>query len=291
MSDSGASKTTTTATLAITFSGPFVYEFPDLTKLDGSARVNVYAPYCPYHSAGFYFSTGAVSEIDLCSGSGTVAGVPRHYTVDSDGIEQVRALPAVMPTRDPSRERSKAPLPAPFFRLQPQTAIRLDKVMFSLSLPLPHSVFPLYLDSLEIVDGYATVPSNDMTPYCTALRFFYHWHSSKGICLKSSTGNSAQITPPVPVGFAAYGDIAIRLEGLSLLDETDRHSDARSCFASLINLVGREMWLNYGDGMSSPTNPSRCGRVEPTSRVAKTDGLATAHPGGDCYAPAIVIGL
>jgi hypothetical protein len=76
----------------------------------------------------------------------------------------------------------------------------------------------------------------------------------------------------------------VRYQGLGLLDENDRHSDARACFASMVTLVGKEFWLNYGDGMCSPTNPSH-----PVPLQSHTGMSILAHPGGDCYAPALVV--
>ena len=51
-----------TSAVSITFSGPFVYDFGEITK---SGLVTVYAPYCPYHLGGIFFSLNSLSENDL----------------------------------------------------------------------------------------------------------------------------------------------------------------------------------------------------------------------------------
>ena len=67
--------------LSITFSGPLFFMF----KKGSDTTVDVYAPYCPYHEAGIFYSDGSFSETNLwkCSQSSVTspASLDRHYSI------------------------------------------------------------------------------------------------------------------------------------------------------------------------------------------------------------------
>lgn len=281
-----------TDTLSITLSGPFVYVFnPGHVK----TTVDIYAPFCPYHEAGIFFSRGSVSETELwkCAQSRMpgLCDADRIYTVYGEGMRRNTEMPKVVP---PSRN-AKEYVGIQIIGVTDGTsiALRLDKMMFNISLPRPKYVFPLYFDKVEVVPDFDTAPTNSFSEYCTGLRFFYDWDSRTPIVLTIPTGEPVDITPPVFSDLPKLADIEIRYSGLDIADANDMHSDARSCFASLSTLAGLKHWLNYGDGRGCPTNPGHSSNPggaisDPCSVIGHYPDF---HTGADCHAPIIVAGL
>jgi hypothetical protein len=284
--------------LSITLSGPFLYDF---APANASDSVIVYAPYCAYHLAGFFYSINSLSETDLwtCAQSTPKphAGMKRTYTIT--GITPNKNPPEVIAAKYPAGFTKDALLKG--IKMLPNNgtfAPRTDKMLFQLTLPRPTFVYPLYYDRVEVVPTYRQTPNNDnIGPHCTGLRFYYPWDAKNPIQLQIPSGGTFNIEPPVFREFATVGDIEIRYEGLGLADENDPHSDAHACFASLAALAGVEWWLNYGDCKSSPTNPSS-GSSSPAPVPGPCAGMnegggrhSELHTGGDCHAPVIVNGL
>jgi hypothetical protein len=280
-------------TLAISFSGPFFYIF-QAGHINTS--VDIYAPYCPYHEAGFFYSRASVSETDLwkCALSKqhgeTLTGAARTYCIKGDGIRVNTNKPQIISPVYPEDRASKDVKiigvgdGTPF-------APRLDKMMFRLSVPRPKYVYPLYADLLEVVPDYNTVPSNKYDDYCTGLRFFYEWNADEPIFLEIPSGDSVDVTPPVFCHLPLMAEIELRYAGMGLADEIDAHSDARSCFASLAILAGVERWLNYGDGLGSPTNPGHASSPDGTAPDPCGTLRPRFHTGADCDAPIMAMGL
>jgi hypothetical protein len=284
--------------LSITFSGPLLYDF---APPDGSNTVVIYAPYCPYHLAGFFYSINSLSETDLwtCAQSRPYpGGLQRAYVITGTGIKPNPYKPWVLTPSYPHGFSSdflkkgiqRVPSNGSF-------APRTDKMLFQLTLPRPGYVFPLYYDKVEIVPKFEQAPNNNnLAPYCTGLKLFYAWDAQSAIQLQIPSGDTFDIEPPVFKEFPTLADIEIRYEGLGLTDENDPHSDARSCFASLAALAGVPWWLNYGDGRGSPTNPSAGSSSPlpvpgPCAGMGGGGGKLVLHTGGDCHAPIIVNGL
>lgn len=274
--------------LSITFSGPLLFVFPGPHR---NGFVHVLAPYCPYHEAGIFYSNGSQSEIDLwnkaLSYDNTLTGADRKYVIDGPGIEANLTSPQIVSELNPPGPQCglAAAAPASIVRAR-LDKIRLDKMLFRLSVPKPEYIYPLYDDCLEVVTGYGTDPSHVLTPHCTGFRFFYRWHPGSPIVLRPPAGEMPTITPPIFSEFNTVADIEVRYEGLNLNDENDPHADARACFASLAVLAGVEQWLNYEDGKTSPTNPSRCKDFKP-----RVERVLLIHSGGDCHSPVIAVGL
>jgi hypothetical protein len=283
-------------TLSITFSGPLLYDF---APADGSNSVIIYAPYCPYHLAAFFYSINSLSEADLwkCAQSRSHRdGMKRAYTITGSGIITNPYKPVVITPSYPMGFSSGFPkrgtqtLPSGYF------APRTDKMLFQLTLPCPGYVHALYYDKVEIVPKFDQPPNNNnIAPHFTGLRFFYAWDAKSPIQLQIPSGDTFDIEPPVFREFPTLADIEVRYEGLGLTDDDDPHSDARSCFASLATLAGLEWWLNYGDGKSSPTNPSSGATPLPVpgpcAGMNSGGGRLELHTGGDCHAAVIVNGL
>ncbi|HEY2470692.1 MAG TPA: hypothetical protein VGI45_23055 [Terracidiphilus sp.] len=284
--------------LSISFIGPLVFDF--IPQFGGSGVI-IYAPYCPYHVAGLFSSIRSYSETDLwkCLTYQNPEGqFERAYRINGAGISRNSSKPTVIGpsnstnlTKDVLRSTIQS-LPGSKSLSPPK-----DKILFKFWVPTPQFVFPLYIDKVEIVDGYDTKPNdNKIAPYCTGLRFFYSWDGGTPINIILSNESTRDITPPVFAEVPASADIQLRYEGLGLTDENDPHSDSRSCFASTTMLVGAESWLNYGDGRSSPSNRSCSGReqcADPDPCGAYKNGRhgAEIHSGADCHAPIIVNGL
>jgi hypothetical protein len=279
--------------LSITFSGPFLYVFhPGHVN----TTVDIYAPFCPYHAAGIFYSRSSVSETDLwkcaLSKDHSLTKTERTYALKGAGIHVSAKNPQVI-----------TPFPQAGIQVNilghgdgTVFAPRIDKMMFSLSVPRPKYIYPLYYDFVEVIRGYKTTPSYKYLYYCTGLRFLYEWNSQYPINLTIPSGDAVDITPPVfgqlPRPWSA--DIEVRYAGCDLADENDPHSDARSCFASLVNLAGVEHWLNYGDGHGSPTNLCHTPPIDPHATApgpCECLGPVHLHTGGDCYAPVMVAGL
>jgi hypothetical protein len=279
-------------TLSMTFTGPLVFDFiPPF----GGRGVIIYAPYCPYHIAGIFASTRSYSETDLwrCLLYQNPNGdFERAYRITGNGISQNTGKPQVIGPSN-SEDLNSEVMKSVIRSMKGSTSLRPqpDKVLFKFWVPTPRFVYPVYVDKVEIVDGYDSRPNGDFTPYCTGLRFFYSWDGSE-VDIFLPNGSTRDITPPVFAEIPASADIELRYEGLGLTDENDPHSDSRSCFASVTMLAGTESWLNYGDGRSSPTNRSSSGR----DKCSDPDpcggrGGAEIHSGADCHAPIIVNGL
>jgi hypothetical protein len=282
--------------LSMTFMGPLVFDF--IPPFGGSGVI-IYAPYCPYHLAGIFSSTRSCSETDLwkCllyqNPNGEFA---RAYSINGKGVSQNTGKPQVI---GPSNsEVLTSDVMKSVIRSMPGSkslSPRADKVLFKLWVPMPRFVYPLYVDQVEIVDGYDTRPNGNFAPFCTGLRFFYSWDGSE-IDIILPNGSTRDITPPVFAEVPASADIELRYEGLGLTDENDPHSDSRSCFASVTMLVGTESWLNYGDGRSSPTNRSssgseKCSDPDPCGAYEGSERSTEIHSGADCHAPIVVNGL
>ena len=285
-------------TLSITFSGPLLFDFiPGF----GQCGVSVYAPYCPYHIAGIFASRLSYSETDLwkCVQKQNPSDrFDRAYEIKGDGITRNTGKPVVIGEGQSSFINSE--MARSVIRSMPGTkglCPPKDKILFKFTVPTPDYVYPLYIDKVEIVDGYDTDPNdNNIAPHSSGLRFFYTWDGATPINIVLPMGSTRDVTPPVLDQVAASADIEVRYEGIGLTDENDPHSDSRSCFASLTMLAGVEAWLNYGDGRSSPTNRSHCINDAITDpdpcASAGAQGIAPRiHSGADCHAPIIVNGL
>lgn len=307
--------------LSITFSGPMLFDFVSGVK---SGRVDIYVPFCPYHEAGFFFSSGSLSEIDVWKKEPhTALGRPINiqYEIIGKGIKQ-NAMAQLIPSHFPKgptpvtktppesdqKNAKKRDVSSTVYILQlgaqkgvgTKTTVPLPiyKTMFKLTVPMPRYVSALYFDNLEVLESFGAKASHWLYQHCTSLRFFYEWNAKSSIYLKAPT-NSYEITPPVFNKLPQMSDIEVRYEGIDLEDENDPHSDARSCFASLATLAGVEWWINYDDGLTSPTNPSRppdasstkSARTHPMSARGANGFNVTSHTGGDCHAPIIVNGL
>jgi hypothetical protein len=301
--------------LSITFSGPMLFDFVPDAK---SGQVDIYVPFCPYHEAGFFFSSGSLSEIDVWKKEpNTGIGRPTNiaYNICGKGIKpnpKAHLIPSQFPkgpipmTKTPpesqvQKSAKKRDTSNNVYILQLGTRSGVGakttitpptyKIMFKLTVPMPRYVSPLYFDNLEVLDSFGAKASHTLYQHCTALRFFYEWNARSTIYLETPT-TSYEVTPPVFSKLPQMSDIEVRYEGIDVEDENDPHSDARSCFASLATLAGVDWWINYDDGLTSPCNPS----VPPDSSSVKTNtsratrGLVS-HTGGDCHAPIIVNGL
>jgi len=286
-----------TSALTLTFSGPFVYDF---ARIEKDKVVDVYAPYCPYHLGGVFFSLNSLSENDLwkCAQSRKPKEkLERAYLIRSRGIKASRGKPQIIVPKYPkglSFESLKQTI-----RSTGSTeplGPRKDKVLFKFTVPNPKYIYPLYFDHVEVVEKYDKDPENaKISAHSTGLRFVYSWNAHTPIQLVVPSGDTFDIEPPVFKELPKLADIEIRYQGLGLADENDLHSDARSCFASMAVLAGVEWWLNYGDCKSSPTNISHGSKDEmnaPGPCEAMNNRMTMEnHTGGDCHAAAIVNGL
>jgi hypothetical protein len=286
--------------LSITFSGPLFFVF----NKGSDTTVDVYAPHCPYHEAGIYYTDGSFSETNLWSCSRTsvssAVSLHRHYSIHGTGIEAYSKTPVVLHRSypPPSATVGAAPVILTTKALK-NPEPRLHKKLFKLTVPRPEYVYPLYSDLVEVVPDYdPNSAKNHFTHHATGLRFLYRWDAQSKIELKIPNHRVCNITPPVFGGLPTISDVEIRYQGIDLTDQNDQHSDARSCFASLATLAGSICWLNYGDGRSSPTNPSPkppdVGKTaDPCEGVddPTTSRDVVVHSGGDCHAPVIVDGL
>lgn len=271
--------------LSVSFYGPLLFDFRPR-----SPWVDVYAPYCPYHLAGFFFDDFSYSETQLWQGaqqSAPLAPADRAYTLHADGLTGHRGRPTVL---QPATLAGTAPL------YQPKNVrLQKDKVLFRLSVPRPEVIYPLYPDNVQIVESATKKPKvwNQFQHYATGLRFFYRWDALSAVLLDVPGGGNVNLTPPLLGTLApeldhAVASIEVRYQGLGIFDQNDVHSDARACFASLVTLAGLTAWLNYGDGKGAPTsltpNPpspgTGTGPIQPRSMT-----------GADCHAPVILNGL
>ncbi len=284
--------------LSISFSGPYLYDFRPEYEVD------IYAPFCPLHEAGFFYSDNSRSETDLwtCAQEEVVAAgqqplnqSQRIYEIKGPGIRSNWTQPTIL-------DRMKRPHPGPkatkilAFGKHASPTPRFDKMLFKLSVPVPQYIYPLYTDLLEVVDGYSTMPSGTFLSYATGFRFFYPWDGKSDVHLKIPTGKLCLVTPPVFSELPKIADIEVRYAGPDCADRNDPHSDARSCFASLAALAGCEKWLNYGDQLSSPTNPSHGSAApvtlsNPCADIGEPARNLLQHTGGDCHPPVIALGL
>lgn len=308
--------------LSITFSGPMLFDFVPDTE---NGRVDIYVPFCPFHEAGFFYSSGSLSEIDVWKKEPkTGPGRPLNiaYKIFGEGIKQnpkahlissqfpKGPTPVTKTPPEPEGQKDSTKRAASNIVYILQLAAQKSegakttvspppyKTMFKLTVPMPRYVSPLYFDNLQVVESFDVKAGQTLFQHCTALRFFYEWNARSIIQLGTPT-TSYEITPPVFNNLPQMTDIEVRYEGIEIEDENDPHSDARSCFASLATLAGVDWWINYGDGLTSPTNPSRPPSDSSTKGTASHPGNARAasgfsllsHTGGDCHAPVIVNGL
>lgn len=290
-------------TLCITFQGPLLFDFKKSTCNDPEATVDIYAPYCPYHEAGFFVSDFSYSETDLCRGANGGSCPPpgyctlsRRYIIKGCGIEPCptapqQITPVQLPPSSPPTYNDPLLKPAP----GDNAKVVHEKVLFQVTVPRPWLIYPLFCDTVNVVKGPTGIPSPNVQMYGTGLRFFYPWDTKSNIDLYAPTKDpithqpgysKLDLTPPTAGRCSPlpnFGEIDVRYQGFGLEDRNDAHSDARSCFANVAVLAGlSEWWLNYEDGMSTPSNPSH-----PYKPVA----WAEAHTGGDCGAPVIALGL
>jgi hypothetical protein len=283
--------TQTPMTLSITFQGPFLFDFKD--SPDDDQTVDVYAPYCPYHEAGIFFGDNSCSETDIwtrangSSGPPTLNGPKRKYIIEGSGIGAFTGVPSqIYPVRPPPREVPKPNDPILKPNDDEDAQVVQDKILFQITVPRPWIVYPMYCDVVDVVRKFTDKPSQIPQIYGTGLRFLYPWDTSSSIFLCSPGNCSSEMTPPSDGGCSSlpkHGEIEVRYQGIGLQDRNDAHSDARACFASLATLAGmNEWWLNYEDGMATPTNPSH-----PFAPYRKL----LAHTGGDCGASVIALGL
>lgn len=228
----------------------------------------------------------------------TLALIHRHYRISGVGMEANSKTPVVLPSQHPPSNKVAA-VAATILTTKdiknPKPVTH--KKLFKLTVPRPQYIYPVYSDLVEVVPDFNPASiKNKFLHHATGLRFFYLWDTKSEIELKIPSGKVCYITPPVFGDVPTVSDIEIRYQGLDLIDQNDPHSDARSCFASLATLVGSTCWLNYGDGKSSPTNPSPeppdAGMTEdPCAGVGDPQMRLLLHTGGDCHAPVIVDGL
>ena len=314
-----------TIPLSITFSGPMLFDFDASSDF---TTVDIYVPFCPYHEAGFFFSTGSISETDFwhcANSSGTAPLSERAYTITSDGIANPGMKPELITSSFPvgltpktitppesrslsRRKKTSRSSPGFILELPALKSVKtmrsrankggfLDKRMFLLTVPMPDLVYPLYYDSVEVVDDFGHKPTGNLLLHCSSLRFFYcQWDGKSNIRLNSRQNKPADITPPVFDSVFSQPNIDIRYEGFGVADENDPHSDARSCFASLATMAGTNWWLNFEDGMSTPTNPSQGSTTispsDPCAPFAARGSVSILlHTGGDCHSPVIVSGI
>ncbi len=313
-------------TLSISFNGPLFFDF-------GSHRdqVDIYAPYCPYHEAAFFFQRRSFSETDLyaCAVKKAQEAPPphkhpkRHYTIEGGGITKNTSLP--QPTQvifpdpvklvthnpgNPVPPKEKRAATASIYLLSIDHAIskgsprgaqsgpRLKKALLKLSVPMPAYVSSLYTDHLEVVPD-SSAPGSSSTSasleHCTALRFFYEWDAASKIVLRAPLQQDKDITPPIYDKLPKMADIEFRYSGIDLEDANDPHADARSCFASLTALANTSWSLNYGDGRTTPSSPGEpVGHPvppDPCGDELKGSGTITMRTGADCHAPSITTGL
>jgi hypothetical protein len=285
--------------LSITFNGPLFFIF----HKGSDTTVDVYAPYCPYHEAGIFYSDNSFSETNLwqCSRRQPSVGLlDRAYSIYGAGLVANSEAPILLQRKFPQFNSSAeaanfSPIVTTKSLNNPTPA--LHKKLFKLTVPRPLYVYPIYSDMVEVVPDYdpASV-KNAFVHHATGLRFVYRWDAASVIELKIPSGSICNITPPVFKELPTLSDIEVRYQGIDLTDENDEHSDARACFASLATLVGSTCWLNYGDGKSCPTNPSpqplNVGVAEdPCEGVGNGLEHPEVHTGGDCHAPVIADGL
>ena len=80
-------------TLSISFNGPLFFDFA--SRRD---QVDIYAPYCPYHQAAFFFQRHSFSETDLYACAVKHGPHPhppkRHYSIVGAGITKNSLLPS-----------------------------------------------------------------------------------------------------------------------------------------------------------------------------------------------------
>lgn len=274
--------------LAVSFHGPLLYDFRPR-----SPWVDIYAPYCPYHLAGFFFEDFSYSETLLWQGAQQAAPLDpadRAYTLHADGLAAHRGRPSVL---QPATLAGAPPL------YQPKNVqVQKDKVLFKLTVPRPELIYPLYPDNLQIVESAAKKPKvwNQFQHYATGLRFFYRWDALSAVLLDTPGGGSVNLTPPLlntlsPELSGSIASVDVRYQGLGILDQNDVHSDARACFASLTTLAGLTAWLNYGDGKGAPTslapNPPRTGAASGPGGPIQPRSMT----GSDCHAPVILNNL
>jgi hypothetical protein len=309
--------------LSLSFNGPMFFDFSSSRP---NGMVDIYVPYCPFHEAGFFFSTGSYSETDLynCAIKESTSGpVIRAYTIGGKGIPSTQSLPTpivpdfplgspvstITPHAQKTQQSKKSPsnqgnvyilslggqLGNKSTSKPPST---VAKRLFKLSVPMPKFLSALYDDKVEVIPEFGNGPTGTFLRHCTAIRFYYEWNGSTDVTLMAPGGQLHTITPPIFAELPAISDIEIRYEGLSIADENDPHSDAHSCFASLATLAGTTWWLDYGDGRRPPTNPSCPTREQPAQRnpCPSTDskgggGRLLIHSGADCHAPIIVTGI
>jgi len=308
--------------LSITFSGPMLFDF---VTDDKAGLVDIYVPFCPYHEAGFYFSSSSLSEIDVWKNEKNAAArrpLNIAYKITSDGIR---------PNPKADLISSNFPKgPKPITKTPPESELQQGadrggvsdsvyilqlggqdgaakktkctpptyKTMFRLTVPMPRYVAPLYCDNVEVLDSFGGKASHTLYQHCTALRFFYEWNAGSAIWL-GTPANSYDITPSIFSHLPQMADIEVRYEGIDIEDENDPHSDARSCFANLATLAGVEWWINYQDGLTTPSNPSRppdlaAAKAEKPRSVSAQRVVGhnlVSHTGGDCHAPIIVNNL
>jgi hypothetical protein len=199
--------------LSITFSGPYLYDFR------GGLKVDIYAPYCPLHEGGFFYSDNSRSETDLwaCAQAGGtyLNSSDRAYVITGSGIQMNPWPPTIIRQVELPHTRRKEVSFLGTTKSQP-CAPRFDKMLFKLSVPVPAYVCPLYTDLVEVLDGYDTPPAQKYKHYATGLRFFYGWDASQD----PSPSPCADIGEPSNVAVEHTGGdchapiIALGLEGV-----------------------------------------------------------------------------
>jgi hypothetical protein len=311
--------------LSISFSGPMFFDFSTNAS---RGRVEIHVPYCPYHEAAFFFQRHSYSESDLYACAlknhgGTASA--RCYSIDIGGLQLTppsplpiisafpkgKPLATTTPIVTSSKEQStRAPSTADSIYvlsidgLKSQHSLNnfptcLSKHLFQFSVPMPNYLSSLYTDKVQILP-LSGKPTGTFQEHATALRFYYEWDGNSDIVLNAPNGLSRMITPPLYKELPSIGDIEIRYEGIDLEDDNDPHSDARSCFASLVALAGTDWWLNYGDGRTTPTSPvlppsvpkprDPCDNYD-DGRLEYEAGRLEIKTGADCHAPIITTGL
>jgi len=268
--------TASVPTLSITLRGTFLYVFPADIKTGQTNYVDIYAAFCPYHEAGFFYCDNSYSETDLWQ-SVKAPGLSRDYKIDGSGLKTYTTAPTILsPGGFLPAAAEQGPLLKPAATDKPSMQLKL--AMFHLQLPLPMAIYPLYCDEVEVVrDGK---PTSQLSHFATAVRFLYEWDTTSPIEL-TIPGNAAKpLTPPIGNGLPNSADIEVRYEGLAVRDANDEHSDARSCFANLLEMTALPWSLNYNDGFPGTSSAAKTGAIQPRART-----------GGDCYAPSLFVGL
>jgi hypothetical protein len=130
---------------------------------------------------------------------------------------------------------------------------------FHLVVPRPKIVYGMIPEGVEIVGKDFQTPTGVLSPYATALRFYYDWDGSEvslslpaysnPVTGRTSAPPNRDITPPFGAPLPNYADIEIQY-GSPGSGDSDHH-DAISCFGQIAQLAGVPWWVSYYDAGGS----------------------------------------